>query len=86
MEHPRGNRRPKKITASAFHTLNQYVRHDTSFSTRTLARKLKNTGEKYNIEQLEVILQSVDYVKKTSQSNSYVNRSTQAKTCRVSTK
>ena len=47
----------KKITASAFHTLSQYVRHDTSFPTRTLARKLKNTGEKYNIEQLEVIFQ-----------------------------
>ena len=47
----------KKITVSAFHKLSQYVRHGTSFSTRTLARKLKNTGENYNIEQLEVILQ-----------------------------
>ncbi|CAI2168718.1 4332_t:CDS:2 [Funneliformis geosporum] len=34
----------KKITASASHALGQYLRHDTSLSTRTLARKLENIG------------------------------------------
>ncbi|CAG8749729.1 3314_t:CDS:1, partial [Funneliformis caledonium] len=33
-----------KITASASLALGQYVRHDISLFTRTLARKLENIG------------------------------------------
>jgi transposase len=40
VDHARGNGRPKKITAKASRALGQYVRRDTSLSTRTLATKL----------------------------------------------
>ena len=39
-QHAKGAGRPKKITAHASRALGQYVRRDTSLSTRTLATKL----------------------------------------------
>jgi transposase len=40
VEHAKGAGRPRKITAHASRALGQYVRRDTSLSTRTLATKL----------------------------------------------
>ena len=48
IKHAGGNGRPKKITASASRVLGQYVRRDTSLSTRTLAKKL----EKYRCRSI----------------------------------
>ncbi|GET01689.1 hypothetical protein RCL_jg11227.t1 [Rhizophagus clarus] len=39
-----GSGHPKKITSKFFKTFGQFVRRDTSISTRTLAKKLTNTG------------------------------------------
>lgn len=40
IKHAGGNGRPKKITARASRALGQFVRRDSSLSTRTLANKL----------------------------------------------
>ncbi|CAB5314819.1 unnamed protein product [Rhizophagus irregularis] len=64
IEHAGGNGRPKKITASASRTLGQYVRHDTSLSTRTLAKKLENTGVEVSYRTVGRHLSSVGYVKR----------------------
>jgi transposase len=40
LDHARGNGRKKKITAEASKALGQYIRRDSSISTRTLATKL----------------------------------------------
>lgn len=44
IRHAGGNGRPRKITANASKALGQYVRRDSSISTRTLATKLSNIG------------------------------------------
>jgi transposase len=64
LKHAGGNGRPKKITASASRALGQYVRHDTSLSTRTLARKLENIGVEVSYRTIGRHLSSVGYVKR----------------------
>src|SRR5438105_1760561 len=64
LKHAGGNGRPKKITASASRALGQYVRHDTSLSTRTLARKLENIGIEVSYRTIGRHLSSVGYVKR----------------------
>ena len=64
LEHAGGNGRPKKITASASRILSQYVRHDTSLSTRTLARKLQNIGVEASYRTVGRHLSSAGYLKR----------------------
>ena len=64
LEHAGGNGRPKKIIASASRALGQYIRHDTSLSTRTLARKLENIGVEVSHTTVRRHLSSVGYIKR----------------------
>jgi len=64
LEHAGGNGRPKKITGNASRILSQYVRHDTSLSTRTLARKLQNIGVEASYKTVGRHLSSAGYVKR----------------------
>ncbi|EXX61191.1 hypothetical protein RirG_173480 [Rhizophagus irregularis DAOM 197198w] len=64
LEHAGGNGRPKKIIASASRVLSQYVRHDSSLSTRTLARKLQNIGVEASYRTVGRHLSGVGYLKR----------------------
>src|SRR5205823_4060007 len=41
VDHARGNGRPRKITPSATRAIGQYIRNDSSISTRAIATKLE---------------------------------------------
>ncbi|CAB4479367.1 unnamed protein product [Rhizophagus irregularis] len=62
--HAGGNGRPKKITANASRALGQYLRRDTSISTRTLARKLETIGVEVSYRTIGRHLSSVGYQKR----------------------
>ncbi|GES78191.1 IS630 family transposase [Rhizophagus clarus] len=64
LKHAGGNGRPKKITASASRALGQFVRRDTSISTRTLARKLENIGVEVSYRTVGRHLLNAGYQKK----------------------
>ena len=64
LKHAGGNGRPKKITESAIRALGQYIRHDTSISTRTLSRKLENTGIEVSYKTIGRHLSNAGYKKK----------------------
>jgi len=65
---------------SASYTLCQYVRHGTSFTTRTLARKLKSIDIKASYKTIERHLLKCWLCEKTFQSDSYADQGIQAKT------
>ncbi len=64
LKHAGGNGRPKKINANSSRALCQYIRHDTSLSTRTLARKLENLGTQVSYRTIGRHLASIGYLKK----------------------
>ena len=58
-----GSGRPKKITANVSRALGQYIRRDSSISTRTLATKLSNTGIEVSYRTVGRHLAGVGYLK-----------------------
>ena len=64
LKHAGGNGRPKKINANSSRALCQYIRHDTSLSTRTLARKLENLSTQVSYRTIGRHLASIGYLKK----------------------
>jgi len=63
LHHAKGNGRPKKITVVVSRALGQYVRRDTTVSTRTLATKVTNNYVDVSHVTIARHLQSVGYQK-----------------------
>lgn len=63
LEHAGGNGRPKKITADASRALGQYIRRDSSISTRTLAIKLSEIGVEASYRTVARHLNDMGYSK-----------------------
>src|SRR6266498_3545152 len=64
LKHIKGNGYSKKINANFSYILCQYIRHDTSLSTRILARKLENLSTQVSYRTIERHLASIGYLKK----------------------
>ena len=57
-----GSGRLRKVTPNASRALGQYIRRDSSISTRTLATKLSNTGVEVSYRTVGRHLTSVGYL------------------------
>jgi len=64
IKHAGGNGRPKKITGKASRALGQYIRHETSISTRTLEKKLANIGVEASYRTIGRHLAGLGYLKR----------------------
>jgi transposase len=63
VDHARGNGRPKKIAGSTSKAIGQFIRRDTSISTRTLAAKVSNFGVEVSYVTISRHLAALGYSK-----------------------
>src|SRR5439155_15368430 len=61
VDHARGNGRPRKITPSATRAIGQYIRNDSSISTRAIATKLENKDVEVSYRTVARHLSSAGY-------------------------
>lgn len=64
VKHAGGNGRPRKITGNASRALGQFIRNNTSISTRTLEKKLINMGIEVSYRTIGRHLAGLGYQKK----------------------